>query len=165
MKYLALAGGIALASIAFPAFANGNEYQQTKPINNAATAAALAAAQSAARSDATVVNRNTQTYRAAASSAYAPSGNVTAPCQKYASAGGQGINFGFSFGLSLDSKRCWTMEQAREYRRVYGAGVIRAYYEANDPVLRKVVASQPKAKPVKSKPVKRATKKSACGCK
>lgn len=158
-----------IAVLASPVLANGNDYQQTKPVNNVAAAAALAASKAAAKSasksssnsSASVVNSNN--FKAAASSAYAPSGNVTAPCQKYASAGGQGINFGFSFGFSLDSKRCWTLEQAERYKKVYGVGVVRAYYEAHDPVLRKIVSIQPKAKPVKAKP--RKARKAKCGCK
>ncbi len=80
-----------------------------------------------------------QNYRETASSAVAPSGQTTAQCQKWFGAGGQGYSFGASFGFNVDSKRCWTLEQAAHYSRVYGKNVIRAYYEANDPVLRKIV--------------------------
>lgn len=89
---------------------------------------------------------NSNSYRAAASTAYAPSGQTTAPCQKYASAGGQTMNFGLSFGLNFDSKKCWDMFRAEEYKKVYGKSVVRAYYEANDPVLRRIVSGQTKKK-------------------
>lgn len=101
---------------------------------------------------------NNNSYRAAASSAYAPSGNTTAPCQKYASAGAQGMNFGFSFGLNFDSGKCWTMFRAEEYKKVYGIGVVRAYYEANDRVLAGIVAKQGPGK------VYVRAKKRGCGC-
>lgn len=106
---------------------------------------------------------NSNNYKTAAASAYAPSGQTTAPCQKYASLGGQGINFGFSFGLNFDSKKCWDLVRAADYKAVYGVAVVRAYYEANDPVLAAIVAKQG-AGTVKAKVRKPAKKKVQCAC-
>lgn len=66
------------------------------------------------------VQGDTVTYRAAASSSWAPNIYPTAVCMGSSSIGGSGVTFGFSVGSSWTDKNCMLLEQVRAVSNVLG---------------------------------------------
>lgn len=65
-------------------------------------------------------NTYSSSYRAAASTAYAPPIAPTALCMGSSSAGGSGMTFGFSIGTSWTDENCMRLEQIRTVAAVLG---------------------------------------------
>lgn len=100
---------------------------------------------------------NINNNEVAASSAFAAAGNSTAPCQGYAAAGVQAVNFGLSFSFSRTVKPCMNLlyaEQAGRFNSRQWAILV-----ALDP--RMAAIGAPVAKRAV---VRRSAKKRGCGC-